>query len=84
MQTVMSPRPTPFVASSLEGLNYFELSRTDWCEAARLHRDLASRGHKIPLTDAVLAHVALREDYPVFTTDPHFDLIPDLRKYEPE
>jgi len=72
-----------WVASSLEGLHFFELTWSDWREAARLHRELAVLGHQLPLTDVTLAHVAMRNDCAVYTTDPHFDVISDLKRYSP-
>ena len=54
-----------------------------WCEAARLARQLASRGHTLPLTDLVIAAISLAQHIPVYTTDPHFKLIPQLATYSP-
>jgi hypothetical protein len=36
------------------------------------------------LTDLVVAAVARRCNAWVYTTDPHFDLIPDLKRYRPD
>jgi predicted nucleic acid-binding protein len=46
-----------------------------------LGRELAARGHQLPLSDLVLVAFALDRDYAVWTSDPHFDLIPDLKRY---
>jgi predicted nucleic acid-binding protein len=35
----------------------------------------------LPLTDLILAVIAQRHACEVYTTDPHFDLIPDLRRF---
>ena len=40
--------------------------------------------YQLPLTDLLLAVVAKRCDAAVYTTDPHFDLIPDLKRYKPK
>ncbi len=73
-----------WVASSLTGLHCLELKWDDWRSAAKLGRDLASRGHHLPLTDLILAAVAMRSECLVYSTDPHFDLIPKLNRYTPE
>ena len=72
-----------WVASALRGLHYLELTWDDWRDAARVGRELASRGHRLPLTDLALAAAALRRDCAVYTADPHFDLISGLKRYNP-
>jgi predicted nucleic acid-binding protein len=42
---------------------------------------VASKGHDVPLTDLVIAALATRVQAFVFTSDPHFDLIPGLKRY---
>jgi len=70
-----------WVASSLKGLHDLEPTWDDWRAAAKLGRQLAANGHRLPLTDLVIAAIALRHDYAVLTTDPHFDLIADLKRF---
>jgi predicted nucleic acid-binding protein len=70
-----------YVASLLRGVHYVEIVRADWESAARIGRRLVASGHKLPLSDLVQAAVALRLDAEVFTIDPHFDLIADLKRF---
>lgn len=70
-----------WVASLLRGLQYLELEWEDWRSAAALGRQLVARGHRLPMSDLAVAAVALRHDCAVFTTDPHFDLIPKLKRF---
>ena len=72
-----------WVASALRGLVYVEVTRDDWRAAARLARQLASRGHRLPLSDLALAAVAQRLDCRVYSSDPHFNLIPAVKLYAP-
>lgn len=72
-----------WVASRLHLTHYVEASWDDWRAAADLGRDLAAKGNKLPLTDLLVAVVAKRCDASVYTTDPHFDLIPDLKRSWP-
>jgi predicted nucleic acid-binding protein len=72
-----------WVASALRGTRYLDLTWDDWRATARLNRQLAARGHRLPLSDLALATVALRRDCAVYTSDPHFDLIPGLKRYAP-
>lgn len=72
-----------WVASRLSLAHVVDLSLAEWRTAADLGRDLAGRGHKLPLTDLVLAAVARSLSAYVYSTDPHFDVIRDLRRYRP-
>lgn len=70
-----------WVASRLRLAHYLEPSWEDWRNAAALGRELASNGHDVPLTDLVVAALARRAKSFVFSADPHFDLIPELKRY---
>ena len=70
-----------WVASRLRLAHYIEPTWDDWRGAAALGRELAAKGHEIPLTDLVIAALARRVGAAVVSSDPHFDLIPDLRRY---
>jgi hypothetical protein len=67
---------------SLEAATYVEVGRPAWVRAGRLSRELRSSGQTLPLTDLVVAAVALEGDYELFTFDPDFQRIPGLRLYE--
>jgi len=72
-----------WVASRLKFLHRPEIEWDDWKNVGKLGALLAKRGHrKIPLTDLVIATVALRHNWEVYSTDPHFSLVPELRKFE--
>jgi len=70
-----------WVASRLRLAHYVEPTWEDWRNAAALGRELAAKGHDVPLTDLVVAALAQRVQAFVFTSDPHFDLIPGLKRH---
>ena len=70
-----------WVASRLRLAHYIEPAWEDWRNTAALGRELAAKGHDIPLTDLVMAALARRVQAFVFTSDPHFDLIPGLKRH---
>jgi predicted nucleic acid-binding protein len=72
-----------WVASSLRGLHYLEVAWDDWRAAAKPYRQLAKKGHEVPLSDLAQAAVARGHECSVYSTDPHFDLIPNLKRYRP-
>jgi predicted nucleic acid-binding protein len=55
----------------------------DACRAARLGREQAKLGRDLPVTDLVLAAVALRLNAFVYTTDPHFEGIDGIKRFWP-
>jgi predicted nucleic acid-binding protein len=72
-----------WVASRLRLAHYVEVSWDHWRAAAELGRELAARGMQLPLTDLVLATVAKQRNAGVYTTDPHFDCVPLLKRFWP-
>lgn len=68
----------------MTALPYFEATRATWVRAGRLSMDLRLSGKPTPLSDLVIAAIALDGDHEVFTLDNHFDRIPGLRLYSPE
>jgi predicted nucleic acid-binding protein len=72
-----------WVASALSGVTVLEPTRDEWRVAARLGRRLIGLGHRLPLTDVLMAALAVERHLPVYSVDPHFDLIPELLRYQP-
>src|SRR5580704_9183985 len=72
-----------WVASRLRSAHYVEADWDAWRAAGDIGRGLAARGHSIPLTDLVLVVVARRCGASIYSSDPHFDLIPEVRRYRP-
>lgn len=70
-----------WVASRLRLAHYLEPGWEDWRNAVALGRELAASAHEVPLTDLVVAALARRVQAFVFSTDPHFDLIAELKRY---
>jgi predicted nucleic acid-binding protein len=72
-----------WVASVLRGLHFLEPTWLEWRAAAQLGRHLMSHGQSLPLSDLVIAAVALNRRLAVYSSDPHFDLISALRRFSP-
>jgi predicted nucleic acid-binding protein len=72
-----------WVASRLKMAHYVEASWDDWRMAADLGRDLAAKGNKLPLSDLLVATLAKRCKAGVYSSDPHFDCITDLKRFWP-
>lgn len=72
-----------YIASLLRGLRCLDAEWEDWIEAARLGRRCAAAGHRLPLSDLILAAVAIRHGAEIYTTDPHFDLLGEIVRFVP-
>jgi predicted nucleic acid-binding protein len=72
-----------WIASRMRLAHYIEASWEDWKSASEVGRDLAATGQTVPITDLVVGAVAKRVDISVYSTDPHFDLLPHVNRYWP-
>lgn len=72
-----------WIASRLRMAHYPETTWDDWTCAAGIGRELAAKGHAVPVSDLLIMAVAKRIDISIYTTDPHFDLVPDLKRHRP-
>ena len=68
------------ILSALDVVNYIEIERTDFKEAGFLLNRLRNSGITIPLSDAIIASCAIRNNLKVITFDTHFNYIKPLIK----
>jgi len=83
LQGVKGAREAALVKKSLEPLFFIEMNRKEWQTAGEMSAALRRKGVTIPLSDILIAAVAVNQDCEVFTTDPHFDSIPGLILHKP-
>ena len=55
---------------------YMEIDRNDWSMTGSTLQKLRGKGLSIPLTDVLIATVAVRNDMMVLTLDKHFQHLP--------
>lgn len=70
--------------SWLEVLPYLEVTQETWAGAGELSMHLRAEGRLTPLTDLLIAALALEGDHHVYTLDEHFQRVPGLRLYHVE
>lgn len=68
---------------TLDALEYAEVSRDTWILAGELSNNLKHQGISVPLTDLILAALALENDSELFTLDSHFERIPEIKRFKP-
>lgn len=82
IQGVRAPKEAKRVRENLKKLPYLEMTRDAWEKAGEISASLRKNGITIPLTDLIIAAMALLEDLEVFTIDPHFKEVPGLRLHD--
>lgn len=81
---VRARREHDALKESLGGLVYVEVTRADWARTGELAAQLRARGKTIPLSDLLVAALALANDCRVLTRDNHFRHIPGLKLHQPD
>lgn len=56
-----------------DNVTLIDVEPADWLSAGRALQVLRSKGFQIPLTDALIAAVAIRLGVPLLTSDGHFE-----------
>ena len=62
----------------LDALHFYHADEETWQRAARRSFDLKRQGLKTPLSDLLIAQVALDNDLAVFAVDAHFERVDSL------
>lgn len=64
---------------ALQAVTHLEMTESLWLAAGRLSATLRKKGVTIPLSDLLIAALALHHDLTVLTVDRHFDHVAGLR-----
>lgn len=69
------------LSDALLALPYHEVTQSTWLQAGDLSVHLLRRGVTLPLSDLIIAALAIERDCRVYSLDTHFKKIPGLRLY---
>ena len=83
LQGCRSPKDAAALVETLSALPFIEMTFSAWRRAGEISASLRRRGITLPLSDLIIAGLALHQECAVFTLDPHFRQIPGLRLYRP-
>jgi len=78
LQGCRTPKEADTILSKLTGLRFLETSFSSWTRAGELSFSLRRKGVTLPLSDLIIAALALEHRCQVYTLDPHFEQIPGL------
>jgi hypothetical protein len=79
LQGIKSPREEELVQNALQALPHLEMTRNLWIKAGKLSSRLRMKGHILPLSDIIIAVLALEHNCAVLTVDRHFEAVPGLK-----
>jgi predicted nucleic acid-binding protein len=69
------------ILENFVALPFFNASIDTYIKSGKISFLLRRKGITIPTTDLIIAGLALENDASVFTLDPHFKKIPDLKLF---
>ena len=78
IQGCRSSKEADIILSKLTGLRFLETSFSSWKRAGELSFLLRRKGITLPLSDLIIAALAIEHQCEVYTLDPHFEQIPGL------
>lgn len=82
LQGIKSAKEEDTIADLLTGIKIIEADTMLWIKAGRLSASLRRKGVSLPLTDIVIAALAIEHNLSLFTLDKHFEQIPGVKIYK--
>jgi predicted nucleic acid-binding protein len=83
LQGCRTPSDRDATTEALLALPYFEATQSTWMKAGDLSATLLRRGVTLPLSDLIVAALAIEHHSRVYSLDLHFKTIPGLHRYSP-
>lgn len=71
------------LVDAMLALPIIETKLSDWIKCGIIGNQLRSKGITIPLTDILLAAIAMENNFEIYTSDKHFRQIDGLMLYNP-
>jgi len=70
------------ITGILSNLKYVEMTQFLWKKAGELSGSLKRKGLNLPLSDIIVAGIAIEHNLKIFTLDKHFGQIPGVKPYK--
>ena len=82
LQGVKTEKELKLLSDHVDALSYLECGINDWKKAGQISFMLRKSGHTVPVSDVIIAVVAINNGAYVYTLDNHFKQIPEVRLLE--
>lgn len=79
LQGVKNKREELLMQNAMQALHHLEMTRELWISAGQLSATLRKNGHMLPLSDIIIATLAMSHSCSVLTVDHHFAVISGLK-----
>lgn len=83
VQGCRTPSERDLLSDALLALPYYEVTQSTWLQAGDLSAALLRKGITLPLSDLIIAALAIERNCRVYSLDTHFKKIPGLHLYVP-
>ena len=78
LQGIRNPGEDVQVRAAFDALVMLEVTAKTWVGAAKLSAELRKKGITLPMSDIIIAAVALEHNVTIMTVDQHFQQVPGL------
>ncbi len=78
LQGIRNPGEDQQVQAAFDALIMLEMTSKTWASAAKLSSELRKQGITLPMSDIIIAAVAIEHNLTIMTVDQHFQQIPGL------
>jgi predicted nucleic acid-binding protein len=78
LQGIRMPQEEAQVLKAFQAVPQLEMTGNLWVKAGQLSSQLRKNGHTLPMSDIIIATLALEHSYQLLTVDRHFAAIPGL------
>lgn len=82
LQGVKNEKELQMLSKHIDAIPYLECGEEAWRKAGLLSFSLMKVGKTLPLTDILIAAVAMQHEASIFTLDGHFERIPEISLYK--
>ena len=83
LQGCRTPSERDALSDALLALPYYEVIQSTWSQTGNLSAQLLRKGITLPLSDLIIAAMAIERDCRIYSLDTHFKKIPGLHLYSP-
>ena len=83
LQGCRTPSERDALSDALLALPYYEVAQSTWLRTGDLSANLLRKGVTLPLSDLIIAALAIEQDCRIYSLDTHFKKIPGLHLYSP-
>ena len=83
LQGCRTPSERDALSDALLALPYYEVTQSTWLQTGDLSAALLRKGVTLPLSDLIIAALAIERDCRIYSLDIHFKKIPGVHLYLP-